>query len=112
MGFMKITTYIFLGLFAICSLASCTKKTCAAYHSAFIHNKSDQQAFFAYFSPDSVARVEGPKFNKVGIVKGVKLKNYKKRHYVVPMKDYHGAPKDEYPFETNATDIDNMGEPK
>ncbi len=109
---LKVVVQILLLVVFVGSLSSCTKKTCAAYHSAFIHHDADRQAFFAYFTPDSVARVESPKFSNEGLIKGVTLKNFKKRHYTVPMKDYYGSPQDEYPFETNATDIDNMGAAK
>lgn len=112
MSMLKFVVQILLSVIFVSLLSSCTKKTCAAYHSAFIHHQGDREAFFAYFTPDSVARVDAPKFAKEGLVKGVTLKNFKKRHYIVPMKDYYGSPKDEYPFETNATDIDNMGPPK
>lgn len=108
----RVVLLLVLSMIFMNILSSCTKKTCAAYHSAFIHHEEDRQAFFAYFTPDSVARIDPPKFAKEGIVKGVTLKNFKKRHYTVPMKDFYGSPKDEFPFETNATDIDNMGPPK
>ena len=108
----KFVFGFFITVLFVNLLSSCTKKTCAAYNSAFIHREEDRQAFFAYFSPDSVARVKPPSISKEGLAKGVTLKNFKKRHYVVPMKDFYGSPKDEFPFETNATDIDNMGPPK
>ena len=96
---------------AVAAFTSCTKKTCPAYHSVFILHESDQHAYFSPFGEDSIPKTNswGKKSN--GIAEGTTPKNYKKRHYKVPMKDYHGEPEQtEWEFETNATDIDNMGE--
>ncbi len=93
------------------TLYSCNKKTCPAYHSVFILHEADQHAYFSPFGEDSIPKTHswGKKTN--GISDGTTVKNYKKRHYKIPMKDYHGDPEEtEWEFETSATDIDNMGE--
>ena len=109
---MMIRRIIFsLSIAALGITVSCTKKTCPAYHSVFILHESDQHAYFSPFGEDSIPKTHswGKKSN--GIAEGTTPKNYKKRHYKVPMKDYHGEPEQtEWEFETSATDIDNMSD--
>jgi hypothetical protein len=89
---LLFSSIVIVGLFSF----SCkTKQTCAAYHSHFLLFPEVQDKYFSLFEETDSAFA--PKENLVssdklwnGISVGPNNKrNYKKRHYVIPMKDVY-----------------------
>ena len=104
----------FLILLSTVVFFSCkVKKTCPAYHSSFILKSENQDAYFSPFQTDSMPTEIKYGKNKYGLMNGCTVKSFKKRHYNVPMQDYQGVVvEDEFPFETNVTDIDQIDHTK
>ena len=76
----------FSAIFSACK----TKKTCAAYHSHFLLFPEIQDQYFSAFGPDSVPKEVTTKKLWNGISVGPDSKrSYKKKHYVIPMKDVY-----------------------
>ena len=98
---------LFISLLIIIGLGACgVKKTCPAYHSSFILKEENQDAYFSPFKDSIPTTIKYGK-NKFGLMNGTTVKGFKERHYKVPMQDYQGVvEEEEFPFETNATDID------
>ena len=106
---MKWYQLITVILISTATFSCGVKKTCPAYHSYFILKPENQDAYFSPFGKDSIP--ETPKYgkNKFGLMNGTTVKTFKKRHYTVPMQDFQAeVAEEEYPFETNATDIDQI----
>lgn len=98
-----------------CVFFSCKRKyTCAAYHSSFILDPTDQDKHFSLFEMDEDTVPKGHKDtkNQYGLSQGPTVKTYNKKHYVIPM--ILVPPKKEEnkdSLETSNTDIDNMETP-
>ncbi len=106
---MKWYNYIVISLILVGVFSCKVKKTCPAYHSYFILKPENQDAYFTPFGKDSIPEVSKYGKNKFGLMNGCTVKSFKKRHYTVPMQDFQGeVVEDEFPFETNATDIDQI----
>ncbi len=85
---------VLISLFVtLISSSSCTKKICAAYGSYFLLNEQAQMEYFSPFDmgEDSVATPKKSYKSSIdgnGIAHGPTPKNFRKKHYQVPMKDY------------------------
>lgn len=98
------------------TLFSCKRKyTCAAYHSSFILDPTDQDKHFSLFEMDTDTMPKGYSStrDKHGLSQGPTVRTYNKKHYVIPMILVPPKSKEENPdsLETNATDIDQMEKP-
>lgn len=89
----------YIGIVIIILLcSSCTRKICPAYESYFLLNEQAQLEYFSPFvmSDSSATPKEEMKthFDANGMAQGPTPKNFRKKYYKVPMKDYLVVPDD------------------
>lgn len=107
----RVPYWTLLILILLSGIFGCkTKKTCAAYHSHFLLFPEVQDQYFSLFEDDSIPKdlVVSEKL-WMGISVGPSNKrSYKKRHYVIPMKDVYLPESDSAVFGgTSATNLDS-----
>lgn len=107
----KLLSVIFMGVLSTWGFLGCkVKTTCPAYHSHFLLFPETQDQEFSLFAEDSLPK-EALTSEKLwtGISVGPDNKRtYKKRHYVIPMKDVYKSDGDSSVFGgTSATNIDS-----
>ena len=111
---MLVRTYISGFLVLVITLgfvSSCrTKKTCAAYHSHFLLFPESQDQQFSLFEKDTAPKdlaTTEKLWNGISVGPDNK-RTYKKRHYVIPMKDVYPEESDSNVFGgTSATNLDS-----
>lgn len=107
----KVASWTILLLIFFGGVFGCkTKKTCPAYHSHFLLFPEVQDQHFSLFESDSTPK-EPVVSQKLwtGISVGPSNKrSFKKRHYVIPMKDVYLTESDSAVFGgTSATNLDS-----
>jgi hypothetical protein len=84
-----------LGVFASMTLSCKTKQTCAAYHSHFLLFPEVQDKYFSLFEEtDSAFKPKEGLATTDKLWSGISTgpnskRTYKKRHYIIPMKDVY-----------------------